>query len=394
MLKLLSSLTFLVLTLVPVMTLALEISEFDEWSQEKTLILSNGQWVGLLVALFLGLLARTLVQLVLQQMQRLSSKFPNSFTHILEQKTEKPLGLMAAAGVWYAALNILKIQGNSYNTLFFIIQLIFFVSLIWAGYRLADAVGKYLHHFAKQTDNTFDDHLAPLVAKSLRFFVVLVGVLLALQSFGVNVMSLLAGLGLGGLAFALAAKDTAANLFGSIMIFVDQPFKIGDWIIADGAEGTVKEIGFRSTRIKTFYDSEVSIPNSALANATIDNMGRRTYRRIKAMLGVTYDTSSEKIEQFVEGIKQIIADHPNTRKDYYHVVFHSYGDFSLNIMLYCFLEVPDWSQELLQRQDIYLKIQKLAESLGVEFAFPTQTLHVASNTTSEALLPGPSKPQT
>jgi MscS family membrane protein len=191
-------------------------------------------------------------------------------------------------------------------------------------------------------------------------------------------MSLLAGLGLGGLAFALAAKDTAANVFGSIMILWDRPFVVGDWIRVGAAEGTVEEIGFRSTRIRTFYDSQISVPNSQMANVEVDNLGRRLYRRTRQILGVTYDTSPEKMELFLEGLKNIIKASPVTRKDYFHVVFAGYGSSSLEVMLYYFLKVSDWSQELIAKQNINLEILRLAKELNVDFAFPTQTLHVES----------------
>ena len=147
-----------------------------------------------------------------------------------------------------------------------------------------------------------DGQLVPLVKKALRVSVVVMGLLVMFQKLGVEVVSVLAVLGLGGLAFALAAKDTCANLFGSVIILLDRPFHIGDQVIIGKTEGSVKSIGFRSARIRTFYNSVISVPNSVLANANIDNMGRREYRRIKAFLGATYDTPPAKIEAFIDGI--------------------------------------------------------------------------------------------
>ena len=161
----------------------------------------------------------------------------------------------------------------------------------------------------------------------------MLGILIVLQNMGVNVFSLLAGLGLGGLAFALAAKDTAANLFGSIMILTDRPFKIGDWVKMDGVEGTVEEIGFRSTRVRTFYNSLITIPNATIANVQIDNLGVRQYRRTTATLGVTYDTSMEKMNQFVEGIRKIIEGNADKIK---RVV--EYWKFTMKILK----KGPNW----------------------------------------------------
>jgi MscS family membrane protein len=231
---------------------------------------------------------------------------------------------------------------------------------------------------ADKTKVGLDQQLIPIVTKSLRIFVVVFGSLIAFQNLGINVMSLVAGLGLGGLAFALAAKDTAANLFGSVMIFSDSPFRVGDWVKFGGVEGTVEQVGFRSTKVRTFYNSLITVPNAVVASAAVDNMGRRQYRRVYTKLAVTYGTSPDEMEAFLEGIKNIIKANPTTRKDYFHVIFSGYGDSALEVMVYFFLEVPDWGQELIQRQNIYLEILRLAKELKVSFAFPSQSLYVES----------------
>ena len=193
---------------------------------------------------------------------------------------------------------------------------------------------------------------------------------------GFNVSSVLAGLGLGGMAIAFAAKETLSNVFGSLMIAFDRPFSLGDWIQFDNIEGTVENIGIRSTQIKTFYDSVVSIPNSVIAQSKIDNLGKRQFRRTRFTLGITYSTPSNKIQNFVEGIKTIIQNHPKTKKDYYQVSFSGYADSSLNIFVNLFLQVKDWNEELTCRQEIFLEILNFAQKENVEFAFPSQSLYI------------------
>jgi MscS family membrane protein len=252
------------------------------------------------------------------------------------------------------------------------------IIIFWIIYRLVNVLCDYLTHLTAKTKNTFDDQLVPLVRKSLKVFTVIIGVIFILQNNGVNVTAFITGLGIGGLAFALAAKDTLANLFGSVTIFLDRPFGIGDWIKAGDAEGIVEEVGFRSTRIRTFYNSQISVPNSVMANAEIDNLGRRQYRRVYTMLNLTYDTPPKKIEAFTEGIKAIIRANPKMRQDYYEVHFNNFGAHSLDILVYAFFRVPDWSEELQQKHHFFLQIVRLAADLGVDFAFPTQTLHIAT----------------
>jgi MscS family membrane protein len=217
--------------------------------------------------------------------------------------------------------------------------------------------------------------------------VVCVGVIFVLQNMDVDVGSLLAGASLGGLAFTLAARDTVANLFGSISIFADHPFQVGDWVVIDGHEGVVEEVGMRSTRIRTFYSSVVTIPNSVVANTAVDNYGMRQYRRCMVTLGVTYDTTPELMRAFVEGIRAILRANPKVRKDAYEVCFRNFNASGLEILVYFFFDTDTWSDELAQRQNVFLEVLRLAEQLGVRFAFPTQTLHIESQSTREPRTP-------
>lgn len=253
------------------------------------------------------------------------------------------------------------------------------LTIIWVIIRILDVLSDTFKAISSRSNGLLDAHLISVLHKVFRMTVICLGGLLLAQNMGYNIKSILAGLGLGGLAFALAAKDTCANIFGSLSILIDRPFKIGDYISVDGHEGTVEEVGLRSTRIRTFYDSQISIPNAQIANVMIDNLGRRTYRRVKFTVGVVYHTPVDKIETFVSGIKRLILTHPDTRKDYFHVVFNEFGTSSLNLMLYFFVKVDNWSDELRVRQDINLEIIKLAKSEGVSFAFPSRSVYVESN---------------
>ncbi|MBW8049918.1 MAG: mechanosensitive ion channel [Cytophagales bacterium] len=255
-------------------------------------------------------------------------------------------------------------------------------------YRLVDILGAYLNRLAAKTESALDDQLVPLISKSLKVFVVIMGVLFILQEIlNVNITALLAGLSIGGLAFALAAQDTIKNFFGSLMVFIDRPFHIGDWIVSNDVNGMVEEVGFRSTRIRTFHNSVISIPNGKLADMTIDNMGLRAYRRFSTSISITYDTPPDAIEAFVEGLRQIVEKHPNTRKDYYNIYLNDMADSSLNILFYVFFSVPDWTGELKARQEIILSIIRLAEKLDIRFAFPTETIHVENFPEKKSLTP-------
>ncbi|MEO1253644.1 MAG: mechanosensitive ion channel domain-containing protein [Bacteroidota bacterium] len=244
------------------------------------------------------------------------------------------------------------------------------------AYRLVNIVSIFLSKAASKTESTLDDQLVPLLRKTLKTFVLIIGTLLILDNLDIPILPLLTGLSIGGLAFALAAQDTLKNFFGSVMIFVDKPFQVGDWITSNEVDGTVEEVGFRSSRIRTFRNSVIYIPNGKLADNSIDNHGLRNYRRFYTQISITYDTPPEMIEVFVKGLRKIVEEHPNTWKDNYHVYFNEMASSSLNIMFYIFFSVPTWGEELQCRHQVLMSIVKLGKELGVNFAFPTQTLHI------------------
>ncbi|MBN7813827.1 mechanosensitive ion channel family protein [Algoriphagus pacificus] len=255
-------------------------------------------------------------------------------------------------------------------------------------YKIVDVIAAYFSKMASRTESTLDDQLVPLIRKTLKAFVVIIGTLFVLkEGLDLDIIPFLTGLSIGGVAIALAAQDTIKNFFGSIMIFLDRPFQVGDWITSGDLDGTVEEVGFRSTRVRTFRNSVMYIPNGKVADATIDNHGLRQYRRFYTTLTITYDTPPELVEEFVKGLREIVLAHPKTRKDTFHVYFNGLSSYSLDIMFYIFFEVPTWAEELECKHEVLIKIMKLAESLDVRFAFPTQTVHMETFPEKKGLTP-------
>jgi MscS family membrane protein len=286
--------------------------------------------------------------------------------------------------IFYPVLQ-LPVEITRYISFAFRAILPFFATIVF--YKLVDVFSLYLESLAGKGESNLDNHVIPLIRKVLRVFVVVIGGLFILQNLDVNITALLAGISIGGLALALAAQDTLKNFFGSLMIFIDKPFSVGHWITTGDLDGTVEEVGFRSTRIRTFRNSLTYVPNGKLADSTIDNHGLREYRRFFFHIAITYDTPPDLIEVFVEGLRKIVDTHPNTRKDFYIVEFNDMGDFSLKIMFYIFFAVPTWPQELKARHEVLIEIVRLAEKLGVRFAFPTQTVHMESFPDKKGLTP-------
>lgn len=255
-------------------------------------------------------------------------------------------------------------------------------------YRIVNILSVFLGRLARKTDSTLDDQLVPLLRKTLKTFIIIIGTLFILDNLDVPILPLLTGLSIGGLAFALAAQDTIKNFFGSVMIFIDKPFQVGDWITAGEVDGTVEEVGFRSSRVRTFRNSVIYVPNGKLADNVIDNHGLRKYRRFYTQITITYDTPPEMIEVFISGLRKVVEDHPVTWKENYHIYFNDMGPSSLNIMFYIFFGVPTWGEELQARHEILMQIVRLANELGINFAFPTQTLHIENLPGQPSLSPG------
>lgn len=343
---------------------------------QRSIILENWQWLGLFCIVFIGIgLSKILTMLIRNSIRMLFRRESFQLDSYNEKRFVKPIGFTFTAWAWWLGISILGLPGDIRLLLLVTVKLVTAVTGIWAAYRLMDVVGAFLSSKAAQTENKFDDILAPLVTRTLKVVSIAFGLVFIADIFAWEIDKILAGLGLGGLAFALAAKDTVANIFGSLTVLIDRPFEIGDWVTIGNVDGTVETVGVRSTRIRTFYNSLITLPNSQLTNATIDNMGARKYRRIYCNISITYDTNPDKIEAFCEGIRQLIRIHPYTRKDFFLVHLNELADSALTIMLYCFVKTPDWGTELRERHRLLLDIIRLAGKLGVEFAFPTHTIY-------------------
>jgi len=354
-------------------------SRLPDSVQGSGFLLETWQWLGLFLLVLIGIALERVVALLLRRavVGPLARRFAVTDRQALEVAL-RPAGLLAAGLLWWSGIFWFDLPSAALGVLLVAARLAVALASVWVAYRLADLCAEVLGARAAATESKFDALLAPLVRKSLKVLVVAFGLVFVADNLDLDISSLLAGLGIGGLAVALAAQDIVKNLFGSLMVILDRPFAVGDWVVIDDIEGTVAEVGFRSTRVRTFYNSLVTVPNARLISAAVDNYGARRYRRWSTVLGVTYDTSPDRLEAFCEGIRLLIRQHPDTRKDAFEVHVNTFSASSIDIMLYMFFDTADWSQELAARHRLAIAILRLAKSLGVAFAFPTQTVHLAS----------------
>lgn len=336
------------------------------------------QWLSLALLILMGVVIDQLLRTVLRGL--IIAKIRGSDDDAQKEqlaKTVRPFGFVAGGVLVMLGLALVGLPDLAHRFLYGAAAVFTVLAGILAAWQLIDLIASVAFSKAEKTQTKFDDILVPMFAKAAKIFAVAIGIVYGAQALNLPIVPLLGSLGIGSLAFAFAAKDTIENFFGSVAVILDRPFEVGDWVVFDGkTEGTVEELGFRSTRIRTFYNSQITVPNATLVRATVDNYGRRKYRRWKTHIGVQYDTPPDKLIAFTEGIRELVRTHPYTRKDYFQVWLHQWSASSMDVLLYIFFEVPDWSTELRERERMFVDIVRLADKLGVQFAFPTQTVHL------------------
>ncbi|RKY62810.1 MAG: mechanosensitive ion channel family protein [Candidatus Latescibacterota bacterium] len=354
------------------------------WYSRKFLNNAVWQWMALLGVIIVALMIGKIVAYFLnRQGQWLIEREKLKTGGMILKCLSRPTSMLILAGGLYISGTFMNLQISEKQDLRWFwmaaCQTIAVLALGWAGYRLVDVLEVFLRKLTSKTRTQLDDQLVPIIRKALRIFVVIVVVLFIAQNiFRWDVGALLAGLGIGGLAFALAARDMLANFFGSVTIFTDRPFQMGERIKLQNYDGVVEQVGFRSTRIRTLDGHLVTIPNSLVANSTVENIGRRPYIRRVMNVTVTYDTSPEKLTRAVEIIREML----DARKEHFppdkpgRVYFSEFNDCSLNIIVYYWFTPPDWWKYLEFTHDFNMELLRRFNEEGIEFAFPTQTLYV------------------
>jgi MscS family membrane protein len=255
------------------------------------------------------------------------------------------------------------------------------IALAYGLFRLVDVIEYYLNRWVAKTATKLDDMLVPVIRKSLRITIAIIATLFIAETIlgAGQIKTILLSAGVGGIAIALAAKDTIANFFGSVTIFADRPFQIDDLVKIGEHLGPVEEVGFRSTRVRTLQGHLVTVPNSVITNSIVENIGRRPFIRRTSNITITYDSGHTKAKRTVEIIKEVLADVPEVNTDPDRpprVYFSDFNDWSLNIYMSYWVKPPDYWLYHQVNQRVNLEIMKRFEAEQIEFAFPSQTLYV------------------
>ncbi len=344
----------------------------------NTEILGNALWK--YIVFFGLLLAAALAHAVVRWLAARALKLraiPEGIDRSLRALFGKPLGaLLYLLALWVGA-NLFTLPEAAAGVVRGLFITALTVVVIYIVTKLVDLAFSLWRERARRTETKLDDQVIPILSKVTKFFVWAIGILLVLQNLGYNVTSLLAGLGIGGLAVALAAQETLSNFIGALAILLDRPCEVGDRVDFDqlGIKGTIEAIGLRSTRVRTLDGTLVSIPNRTMANTLINNVAKRPTIKNEYVIGIVYDTPYEKVLEALKILREILADHPSTAN--YRAYFKEYGPYSLNIVVTHWCKYTDYEEFLRATEEINLEIKRRFEEAGIEFAFPTQTIQLA-----------------
>jgi MscS family membrane protein len=335
------------------------------------------QYLAVVVYVVLAfLVSKVLDYLIGVRLKKWAARTETKWDDLLVAVLHGPTKVVAFVVLLHVGFNVFPWPSWLANYLSKGLVIVVAISLTYVALKLVDALLGYWAQGAAERsgDRLLDQQLLPVLRITARVFVVIVAILLTTQNLGLNITSLIASLSIGGLAMGLAAQDTLANLFGAFSVFVDRPFRVGERIRIDSVDGTVESIGLRSTRVRNLEGHLVTIPNKTMGNATITNVTRRPNLKTEINIGLTYDTSMEKLKQALAILDEIYRNHPRTAD--LVISFNKFADSSLNILVVHFWRGTDYKQYMADLQKLNLAIKEQFEKAGIEFAFPSQMHYV------------------
>ncbi len=338
-----------------------------------------------------GLLFKKLLSKYLSHMlyKVIGQKGSNVGVDKFDQLLTKPIGLFIMLSIIFIGSTHLQLPSfldigsgkdlSVQNIISKCFSLVYIYAMFNILLKVVDYVGLILKQKAELTENKMDDQLIPFATELGKIIIVIFAVFIILGNvFGINITALATGLGIGGLAIAMASKESLENLLGSFTIFFDRPFTVGDIVQVGTVTGKVEKVGFRSTRIITFDRSIVTVPNKKMVDAELDNLGLRPVRRVKFHIGLTYSTSPEQIKNIVEDLQEMVNIHPKTNADG-RVRFQEFGASSLDILVIYYVDSPKWEDLINAKQDINFKIMDIVKKHNSDFAFPSTSVYLQQN---------------
>jgi len=335
------------------------------------------QWIGLLLALLAAWLGSWIGLTVLRWVALpLVARTRSDWDDKLLDRLAAPARLLIGLGLFTLCSWLLRLSVPAYRFLGGMEKALAVVAGTWVVFRAVDILSEVFAEKLRKEERRTAIAVLPLGRRTIKFFLVALAFTGVLQNLGWNVTGLIAGLGVGGLAFALAAQKSIENLFGGVTLIADQPVRVGDFCRFGGHSGTVEEIGLRSTRIRTLERTLITVPNSAFSEIHLENLAHRDRIRLSTVLGLRYETSPDQLRHTLSELRRLLLSHPKVLADSVRVRFGGFGASSLDIELQAYVGTADWGAFTAIREDLYLRVMDIVEAAGTGFAFPSQTLYL------------------
>lgn len=345
-----------------------------EWIYYENMWIQIGIAVGILLLflLFRKIFSKYIYTLII----KLSKKAPSDLLSNIFLAFERPIQwLFVIIGI-YVAAKYFPFVNPEHSLFIHLVRSSVIFLIMWGLFNLSSSSSLLFKRINEKSNIQIDAILIPFLSKAIRVIIVAIGISVILQEFNYDINGFIAGLGLGGLAFALAAQDAIKNLFGGVIIITEKPFSIGDWIMTPSVEGTVEDITFRSTMVRTFQQALVTVPNSTLANETITNWSKMGKRQITFNLRVTHDTPKDKLENVVQQINALLKNHPEVHPETIFATFDQYQDNGLGIFIYFFTKTTVWAEYLKVREEINFEILEILDNEEVSIGLPSRRVYM------------------
>lgn len=362
-----------------------------EWMQNTGLGWRN-IWTAALVFILFIVLRTIFTKYIFQLIISLTSKTRTRMDSDIALAFEKPVRVLFIVAGTYLALRALNYDPAAHAAVSSLFRSVLVLLVTWGLLNLTSASSHWIEGLGERFNIRLDRILIPLISKFIRFIVLALAISVIVQEWGYEISGFIAGLGLGGLAFALAAQEALTNIVGGVVIITEKPFSIGDWIETPSVEGTVEDITFRSTRIRTFAQALVTVPNAKLASEAITNWSRMGKRRITFRMGVSHTTPRHKLDVSVRRIRSMLKNHPEIHQETLFVHFDEITPNSLQIYLYFFTNTIVWGEWLRVKEDCNMKILEILEQEGVSIALPSTSVYFETALAGHVVAPDSQDP--
>lgn len=352
-------------------------NEFRRFMNQDIMGFTVSEIIWSFIILILTLIFRGIVtHIIFKRLYRLTLITKFKHDEVMLKALEKPVSLLLLWIGFFLAVLVLPLNPSLATVVDDLFRGTTMVIIIWAVIRIIDVMAEILDDVASSKDSALHGFV-PVVRKSMKAFIIVIGALMVIDNLGYNVSGIIATLGLGGAALAFASKDTIGNLFGTLMIMLDRPFKVGDWIIVGNqVDGDVESIGLRSTKVRTWPKTVMSIPNGVLANEYINNWSRMPKRRVKQYVGISYEATADDMEGIVVDIKEVLKSDEGVQQEFILVNFTDFGESSLDILVYYFTKTTAWVPHMEVRERVNCNIMRAIHARGLSIAFPARSLYM------------------